>query len=191
VFITLLLQAILQELWKESIFMVQEPSFGNIHIMQAHAADLAAVMGILDEAAAWLEARGIRQWPAPHPPHVWQRTMAAIERGEVYLAYVALDRPPVGTLRMTWADAYWANDREPAGYVHGLAIRANLHGYHLGDYLLDWAKDHVRRAGRKVLRLDCSARNTALCHYYEARGFRFCGRIEDQDYRANLYEQEV
>ncbi len=171
--------------------MVQHPFLSELRIMQAHVADVAAVMKILDEAAAWLEARGIRQWPFPHPPHVWQRTTAAIQRGEVYLAYTLLERPPIGTLRMTWTDGYWAHDGAPAGYVHGLAIRTHVHGHQFGDQLLNWAKDHVRQANRAVLRLDCSAQNTALCHYYETRGFRLCGQIEDQDYRANLYEQAV
>jgi hypothetical protein len=31
--------------------------------------DLPVVMSILDEAACWLEGRGIFQWPCPHPQH--------------------------------------------------------------------------------------------------------------------------
>jgi ribosomal protein S18 acetylase RimI-like enzyme len=168
-----------------------QADLAQITVVQAQAADLVSVMEILDEAAAWLAARGIRQWPSPHPPHVWQRTAAAVQRGEVYLAYPICDRAPVGTARMTWTDAYWAHDLTPAGYIHGLAIRTRLHGQHLGEQLLSWAKDHVRRTDRTFLRLDCLTQNAALCHYYETRGFRFCGQIEDQDYRANLYEQAV
>jgi RimJ/RimL family protein N-acetyltransferase len=176
---------------EETTSMGDQFDLAQISIVQAQAADLVSVMEILDEAAAWLKARGIQQWPSPHPPHVWQRTTAAIQRGDVYLAYMLLERSPVGTLRLTWTDAYWSSDRELAGYVHGLAIRTHLHGYHLGDALLDWAKDQVRQVNRKVLRLDCLTQNAALCHYYETRGFRLCGQIEDQDYRANLYEQAV
>jgi RimJ/RimL family protein N-acetyltransferase len=159
-------------------------------MVRARAADLDTVMAILDEAAAWLVARRIRQWSSPHPPHVWACTAAAIARDEVYLAMIT-DEQAIGTLQITWTDSYWPHDPEQAGYVHGLAIRAHVYGYHLGAYLVDWAKDQVRQGGRHYLRLDCAAQNAALCHYYECLGFRFCGAIEDQDYQAHLYEIAV
>ncbi len=66
---------------------------GALAIRRATPADLDSVMALLEEAARWLRARGIDQWPEWLPR---QPVAEAIERGECYLA--RLDGQPAGTL---------------------------------------------------------------------------------------------
>jgi GNAT superfamily N-acetyltransferase len=128
------------------------------------------VLAVLDEAAAWLAERGIRQWPARFRSS-WVE--AAILRGETWL--VVVGDTAAGTITLGWADASWDDLDGSAGYVHRVAVRRSAAG--LGTIILDWARDTTREHGRHVLRLDCVASNHQLRAYYEAAGFVHRGDV--------------
>lgn len=152
---------------------------------RATTADLPTVMEILVEAAAWLQDKGINQWPSPPNEH-WQRRMrAAVERGQVYTVGIGKNR--FGIVRVTWSDPYWPDDGR-AGYVHTMAIRNSMHGQNLGAAILFWAAQKAQREGKRFLRLDCLASNGRLRRYYEEQAFSYRGEVTDRDYVAALYE---
>jgi GNAT superfamily N-acetyltransferase len=122
------------------------------------------VLAVLDEAAAWLDERGVAQWPPRFKPE-W--VVGALSRGETWL--VLLDGDLAGTVTLEWADGLWDDVPGAAGYVHRMAVRRSAAG--VGKHVLDWAAAAVRRNGRDLLRLDCVASNTRLRSYYEAAGF--------------------
>ncbi len=159
-----------------------------VHIRQAVADDYPIVIKIIGEAAAWLQAKGIDQWPSPPNEHWQRRTAEAVSRGEYHLAYEG--KKPVGTFQLTWDDAYWLDDGL-AGYVHRLAIRDHKHDQGLGDVLLERAIALIRRQERRFIRLDVAAKNQRLRRYYESRGFVCRGQVEDHDYLGALYEKKL
>ena len=128
----------------------------SVDVRVATADDLAAVLGILDEAAAWLWSQGIRQWPQYFEP---QWVLPRLEAGETWLAWSGGEA--VGTFTLQWDDTAWSDHHDDdAGYVHRLAVRRGSGG--LGRVLLDDAAARVRDAGRHFLRLDCMTANEAL-----------------------------
>lgn len=91
----------------------------SLIIQLAQPPDADAILSILNEACDWLTAKGIDQWTPRRFSH--ERTVAAIERGEVYVAKIGTET--VGTLRLTWEDeTLWSEWPETAGYVHLLAV---------------------------------------------------------------------
>jgi len=137
----------------------------------ATADDLAAVLGILDEAAAWLWSEGIRQWPEYFEP---QWVLPRLEAGETWLAWSGGET--VGTFTLQWDDAAWSDHHDDdAGYVHRLAVRRSAGG--LGRVLLDEAAAMVRDAGRHCVRLDCVTANATLRAYYTGLGFEPRGEV--------------
>jgi hypothetical protein len=54
-----------------------------VKVTPVGAEELDEVVEVLSEAAAWLNSRGIEQWPDPHPSE-W--VAASIDRGETCLA---------------------------------------------------------------------------------------------------------
>jgi GNAT superfamily N-acetyltransferase len=150
--------------------------------------DRPLVMEILAEAAAWLQEKGIDQWPSPPNEH-WQRRMAeAVQREEVYTVGIVKNR--FGIVRFTWSDPYWPDDNL-AGYVHSMAVRSEMHGQNLGGLILFWAMMKAKREGKQFLRLDCAAGNGRLRRYYEEQGFVCRGEVVDRDYVAALYELDL
>jgi hypothetical protein len=137
----------------------------------ATADDLAAVLGILDEAAAWLWSQGIRQWPESFEP---QWVLPRLEAGDTWLAWSGGEA--VGTFTLQWDDAAWSDHTDDdAGYVHRLAVRRSVSG--LGRELLGRAGGLVRDAGRHFVRLDCVTANETLRAYYAGLGFEPRGEV--------------
>lgn len=133
----------------------------------------ADVLGLLDEAAAWLHEQGITdQWPRHFDPS-W--IVQPIERGETWLASV--EGTFAGTVSLNWSDPLWdgLGDGDRAGYVHSLTVRRWARG--LGAALLTWAARETLRQGRDRLRLDCVTVNQRLNTYYRAAGFVHRGDI--------------
>ncbi|MEW9513504.1 GNAT family N-acetyltransferase [Streptomyces bacillaris] len=128
------------------------------------------VLGVLDEAAGWLGARGITQWPSRFDAE-W--VVEAISRGETWL--VSVGDTVAGTITLDWADPVWADLGGTAGYVHRMAVCRWAAG--LGAVMLDWASDAARHRGADALRLDCVSSNARLRAYYEARGFVHRGDV--------------
>ena len=126
------------------------------------------VLAVLDEAAAWLQARGVGQWPARFEPS-WVE--GAISRGETWL--VTAGGTVSGTVTLDLADPVWDGLPGAALYVHRMAVRRRAAG--LGAVILGWAAAAARRRGLDALRLDCVASNGRLRAYYEAAGFAHRG----------------
>lgn len=141
-------------------------------------------MAILEEASAWLHARGIDQWPRTFTPAALEQSIA---RTETWLALV--DGTISGTATLTWSDPLWDDLGGQAGYVHRLATRRTTPG--LGATVLAWAADVTRRFGRRSLRLDCVATNTALCAYYEQAGFERRGDKLSGDTVVSRFELDL
>ena len=130
----------------------------------------AEVLSVLDEAAAWLAARGIAQWPTRFELS-W--VADAISRGETWL--VEAGGAVAATVTLDWSDPLWADADGGAGYLHRMAVRRN--GAGLGPVILGWAADVARRRGCDALRLDCVTSNGRLRAYYEAAGFAHRGDV--------------
>lgn len=165
---------------------------GEISIIQARPSDIDTIQAIYDEIAHWLLARGIRQWLPEDFSR--QRTLASIERGQLYLARQG--EMPVGMLTLQWADTFiWGDVAADAGYVHGLAVRRAFAGKNVGGALLQWAGEMALTEGKDYLRLDCWSDNFALCRYYERVGFTFkrfkVFQGKTHEWRANLYEKKL
>ena len=144
---------------------------GAVEVRAATADDLAAVLGILDEAAAWLWSQGIRQWPQYFEP---QWVLPRLDARETWLAWSGGEA--VGTFTLQWDDAAWSDHHDDdAGYVHRLAVRRSAAG--LGRELLEHAAGQVRACGRHFLRLDCITANETLRAYYAGLGFEPCGEV--------------
>lgn len=135
-------------------------------IAPAAPQDTPVVHALLNDAAAWLAARRIDQWPYPFPEHL---VRAFIDRNGTYIARYGND--PVGTLAVYWEDrTFWGAQPPDAGYVHALAVDSRARGHELGARLLDWAARLAATRDRTWLRLDCGTDNTPLRRYYERLG---------------------
>jgi GNAT superfamily N-acetyltransferase len=143
-------------------------------IRRGTLADVPAVLGLLDDAVAWLVAQGRSdQWgtvPASADPRRHEQARAWAESGGLYLAEAG--GRPVGALVVGRAAAYVPPVSEPELYVNLLVTDRRHTGEGIGTRLLDHARHLARRAGVALLRVDCfRGPDRALVRYYERQGF--------------------
>ena len=157
----------------------------------AGAADAPALLALRDAAAAWLSARGVRQW---EPGEIGlDEIMEQVAAGEwhVLRSHAAT---PVAALRLVWDDdAIWGVQPPIAGYVHGLVVDRALRGRGVGEALLRWGGAQVAARGRSLLRLDCGEENAVLRGYYGRQGFQIVGRrdFDGRWYSVVLLERDL
>ena len=157
----------------------------------AQAADRDLVIDMMEESCLWLQSRGQEHWtPGMLRDKPWL-VGDRIQEGTVYLLHV--DESVAGTITLQPDDEEIWGEQPPIGvYVLGLTTARAFAGRRLGRWMLDWAAEQCRLAGRPLLRLDCTAKNKKLCRYYEAAGFHFIGTTAagPEDVRA-LFQKTV
>ena len=161
----------------------------NLEVVLAALDDIDTVLGILEEAAAWVRDHNL--------PHVWvpggfsrEAFLDQISRGEVYVGWV--DWKAAGTFVLQWSDVFWWGEMPPdAGYVHKLAIKPVFAGQGIGRELLKWAETKARAVGKKYLRLNCIAADKKIREYYENAGFTQVRDVMGPKALATLYEKPL
>ena len=166
----------------------------ELEFVRATKDDYATITAILDEAAAWQIAHGIRdQWR----PGIfsWDWIGGPIERGWTYVVRRGGD--PVGTVSLEAFDReIWdRGQQKDALFVHRLAVAGSERGHGVGSAILGWCGEQVRADARRYLRLDCPFSNAKLRAYYEGLGFDYRGdKTLSGDwgsYHAARYEKAV
>jgi ribosomal protein S18 acetylase RimI-like enzyme len=155
-----------------------------LQIRVAISGELQDVLGVLDDAASWLQSIGVtEQWPPSFSADpAW---VTRFERwtadGNVYIARDD-DGSAVGCFRLMLSDDHiWQAQPAKALYLHSLAVTRLSAGQGIARHLLDSALEIARANGVDELRLDCWAGNERLRRYYIDAGFEFRGETEVDD----------
>ncbi len=165
-------------------------SIGDLTIRQAEDGDKSLIIHIKQDAASWLENKGIHQWAgilmAPGEDMVYKR----VHEGEVYLAFKGAQA--VGTISILWEDPISWGEKGldgKAGYMHGIAILRQYAGQGVGRDILHWAMDYIKSKG-KIARLDCMAENPRINEYYKNLHFNYVGlKVLSTGFKVSLYEK--
>ncbi|UUU26842.1 GNAT family N-acetyltransferase [Streptomyces sp. DSM 40750] len=149
----------------------------GIRIRPGGPADAPAILGMLDSAVAWMNARGNTEQWGTIP---YSRRPGGVERVERYTTentpYIAeSDGTPVGALVLDSGPSPQmpiASAGEPERYVRLLVSDRRYAGLGIGAALLAHAAEETRRAGVHLLRVDCWAGGGGrLVAFYERNGF--------------------
>lgn len=156
---------------------------------------LDAIIGLVEEAAAWLRGKDTDQWAQPWPSREardW-RIRTDLSAGKTWIAWhasgpaatITAERAPDQKLRADW-------DAQPATYVRRLVVSRRFAGRGLGSELLNWAgRRAARRYGARWIRIDVWTTNNALHKYYEDQGFTRAGFCSDPDYPSGVLLQKA
>jgi GNAT superfamily N-acetyltransferase len=158
-------------------------------IRQATPQDAENVVGILRDAAHWLEQSGMAMWrddellPA--------RILADVDAGLFFVA--ESDGVIAGVVKFQLEDAlFWPDvPQMQSAFVHRLAVRREFAGGVISSALLGWAAERARSLGRYYLRLDCEASRPRLRAVYERFGFRHHSDRQVGPYFVSRYEYDV
>jgi GNAT superfamily N-acetyltransferase len=133
--------------------------------------DVAAVLGLLDDAVAWLVAHGRPgQWGTVPLSSIPSRVTLTEEMAAGGRLYLAVDGTEVvAALALGDSPSYVPAATEPEIYIELLVAKP---GRAAGALLLAHARELARARGIGRLRVDCYAGDDrALVAYYERQGF--------------------
>src|SRR5579859_1765247 len=120
-------------------------SIGPINIKRAGIQDEETVLGIMRDAAKWLQEKGIPQWEGVLTEKGRDLVHQRIEAGLAYVA--AFNGENIGTVSIQWTDQYAWDGKGldgSAGYIHGLAVLRRFAGKKVGLDILKWAMETIR-----------------------------------------------
>lgn len=137
--------------------------------------EIDAAVAILNAAAEWLLARGIRQWTTTYPRELYQRAQdrgenfGLFDGGRVVAIVTVTSAPPEWQAELNGQDVRW---------ITKLAVAPDCHGRGLGRRLAEKLLEHLRQEGARRAWLDC--RNGPLVAFYESLGFeRITNKVVD------------
>ena len=158
-------------------------------IRLAVAADMPALVALLQEAQTWVDQHGLHQWvPGAHDPSLVE---AMIERNTLYV-FEHEGRIAATCQLLDSLPAHWTLRHESVGYICTLTVERASVGKGIGAKFLRWAESESRVKGKTRACLDCSGRNPRLCAYYEAQGYIAVGEVETYpDYIERMYEKRL
>ena len=163
----------------------------KLTITPATEADIPAVADILTDATTYKVEHGDMAWGTGGWSH--SEVEDSNTEGTTYLVHDGGEL--VGTVALQDTDERsWGEQPPDATYLHRLAFGHDFHGRGLGEQVIGWAAEMATLKGHQFLRLDCDARNTSLCAYYERQGFVKVGTKEIpeyKDYVAALYQKAI
>jgi len=161
--------------------------------------NLRAILGLIEEAAAWLRYKDTDQWASPWPDEKMRddRVRRGLEAGRTRIVWDGDRAAATVTTAPEAHPAIWSEPEcscdlsAPAIYIHRLITARDYSGAGLGAQLIDWAGLRARREyGAKWIRIDVWATNAALHDYFQRQGFGRCGRCPDEDYPAGALFQK-
>ena len=158
-------------------------------VRQAKAADAATIQGMLEEAAAWVDALGVVMWDEGELDP--GRLDSEVAAGQFFIADV--DGVAAGAVRFQLEDQLFWPDlaRDDSAFLHRLVVRRCFKGQGVSTALMQWATSHARALGKRWLRLDCDANRPKLRSLYEGFGFRFHSFRQVGPYYVARYEYRL
>ena len=155
-----------------------------MEIRKTTAADLDAVMEILNEARRTIAALGINQWQDGYPtPDVIlddiakSRSRVMTKDGEIIGTFAILDDGEPTYDRIY--DGHWTTGDDNRNYiaVHRVAISVKSRGSGASGELVKYACDTARDLGMDSVRIDTHEGNVVMRRMLEKNGFVHCGTI--------------
>lgn len=144
----------------------------SIQITNTVKADLEFIFHLFDSAIAYQKAHGYNLWPAFSRGLIEseiadQRHWKIVENGEILCVFSVMYNDPV-----IWLE----RDKEPAVYLHRIAVNPQHKRKGMTRLIKNWALDHARKNNKSFVRMDTWGDNETLRNYYISCGFEYIGQ---------------
>ncbi len=155
--------------------------------------DIDVLVGLFDDAVAWLVARGQpEQWgsePFSQRPDGRRRVNALATGGGLWVAEAGGE--PVGALVVGDAPEYAPPVDYRELYIELLLTARRHAGKALGGRLIEVALREARTAGCAIIRVDCWAGAPRLVRWYEQQGFIPAALYERRGFTGQIFSLQL
>ena len=160
----------------------------KVEIVQAESEDYETVLSILQEAAKWLEDKGVPLWK--HNELKEEFIRPHVEAGMYYLAKIGNETAACFRYQLEDLE-YWDDvPHADSAFVHRVAVRRKFAGQNVAEAMIAFAKQKAKADKKRYLRLDCANRGK-LRKLYESFGFKFHSEKIKKPYMVIRYEFDL
>lgn len=173
--------------------LFREDTFGEYKVRKAMAGDTAAVIQLLQDAARWLDEKGISQWEYLRNGGDTTEIKQGILAGTTYV--VEHNGKLAATMNLSdvqneWDIELWDERKDHSFYIHRLAVAQTYRKQQVGRKLLDWVDQNIQLENGRI-RLDCVADNLALNQFYQRAGYTLMDSVANGEDKFSLYEKLI
>jgi GNAT superfamily N-acetyltransferase len=165
--------------------MKQQPAIINsLKVSKAAKEDGPEILELLKERASHLKQKGSQQWSFLLTGEEDAEILGLVNTGLFYKITTENSNELIATFMLSnqqeeWDIHLWGEEtNEKIVYLHKLAVALSHKGEGVGDYLVEWIKNHIRGQGLLKIRLDCVAGSEKLRKFYGKHGFRLVAVAE-------------
>jgi GNAT superfamily N-acetyltransferase len=155
--------------------------------------DGAWLLGLFDEAVAWMVARGQgEQWgsrPWSEDPTRVARVEGLARGGGLRVA--ELDDEAVGALVVGARPGHVPPVDRPELYIELLLTSRRYAGREIGSRLVQVAVDEAQAVGRELVRVDCWAGAPTLVAWYRRQGFVPSGTFDVNGWPGQIFTMAI
>jgi len=147
-----------------------------MEIINSTTDDIETIYEIYDAAVAYQKAHFHRHWIT------FSRAIVEAEIKEKRHWKIMVDGNTGCIFSITYNDPYiwFEKDNDVSIYIHRIAVNPACRGIGFVPLIIEWAKDYVKRTGRKYIRIDTFSDNKKLIDYYLKCGFIYAGVAKPQ-----------
>lgn len=149
----------------------------NAVLRKANPADAGAMLSLVRDCVAAMQAAGIEQWDEVYPNadsidrDIEAGTLDLLCEDNEIIACITVDQ----NMDPLWQGMNWSTDGEPAMAVHRLMVHPSRQGRGYARLLMQHAETVARHQSCRSLRLDTFLRNPAAMRLYPGLGYRRTG----------------
>ncbi|PEX80296.1 GNAT family N-acetyltransferase [Bacillus cereus] len=151
----------------------------NIRIASEEESDNIIIL--LKEVAQWLQDKEVDQWQYLLGEEATAEILEGIR--EKYTYVVTKEDEVVGTVTVSpkqndWDERIFGKEEvSDSLYIHRFAVKRKYKGNGIGEWMLQWIEENVRR-DKNYLKLDCARHNRTLNDFYKKNGFEYVGSTD-------------
>lgn len=147
-------------------------SDSRFSVLPTTLADLELTFVFFNSAISYQQRRGYELWPQ------FERSLIEREMVEGRHWKITEGSEVLGIFSVQYQDpVIWGErDKEPAVYLHRIAVNPELKGKRLMKVIREWALNHAREKNKHFVRMDTWGNNEQLRNYYIACGFTYIGQ---------------
>ncbi len=143
-----------------------------MEIINSSLQDIETIFSLFDAAIAYQKRNGYHLWPQFKREMIEteikeKRHWKLTENGKIVCVFSIIYNDP-----NIWGDM----DKEPAVYLHRIAVNTEFKGKQMIVLIKDWAMVHAKEMNKKYLRMDTWGTNENMRNYYIKHGFNYIGQ---------------
>lgn len=143
-------------------------------IINSTISDIDTIFALYEAGTNYQKTVAKKHWRG------FERSLVETEIKENRQWKIVIDEQIACVFAIAYSDPYiWLEkNKDPSIYIHRIVTNPLFRGYGFTKHIVEWAKEHAKKNGKRFIRMDTGSGNEKLNNYYISCGFTYLGVTE-------------